>query len=153
MRKLVLLLLAIIPFPALGQISFKSVQAFIQDKSDIREGGCDLFEYKGQQLIVAVAPVAVSTKTEQVCKMVGAAKAKKEMLSFINGSEITSITSLETSESVEETLTGRKVVSRQDYTEIIREKVLGEINKVTPLGGWYSEDKSIYYFAIYKTIE
>ena len=148
-----ILSLMTVPFSVHAQTSLEPVLTFIRTKAEIKEGGCDFFEYKGQSLLIAVAPVTVGSKSEQNCQKVGSAKAKKEMLSFINGSEITSVTSLETSESVEESLSGRKVESTQVFTEKIRETVLGTINMTNPLGGWYSEDKSLYYYAIYKTIE
>ena len=75
------------------------------------------------------------------------------MLSFVNGSEISSVTTLTRSETAEGTLSGEKVESKQAFTESIRERVLGEINSTVPLGGWYSDDRSLYYYAIYKTVE
>ena len=133
--------------------SLTPVLSFVQHKSDIREGGCDLFTYEGQSFLVAVAPVAVGSKSELNCKKVGSAKAKREMLSFVNGSEISSVTTLTRSETAEGTLSGEKVESKQAFTESIRERVLGEINSTVPLGGWYSDDRSLYYYAIYKTVE
>lgn len=151
-RLFLLFLLTLSPLALYGQ-SFAPVLSFIQHKSDIREGGCDLFEYDGRSILIAVAPVAVGSKSELNCKTVGSAKAKRNLLSFVNGSEITSCTSLVTSETEEGTLSGVRVKSSQVFTESIRETVLGEINMTVPLGGWYSEDRSVYFFAIYKIIE
>ena len=75
------------------------------------------------------------------------------MLSFINGSDITSYTELKTSETINETLEGTRVLVQQQFAEYIKEEVIGTINQTVPLGGWYSEDRSVYYFAIYKIIE
>lgn len=126
---------------------------YVQHKSDIREGGTNIYNYEGQTYVVSVAAVTVGTKTELNCKTVGAAKAKKEMLIYVNGSEISSYTELENSETVIETLEGTKVEAKQEYTEVIRECVVGMINQTVPLGGWYSDDKGVYYFAIYKIVE
>lgn len=126
---------------------------FIQNQSDIKEGGSNIFVYKDVNYIVSVAALTVGTKDELSCKKVGAAKAKKEMLSFINGSDITSYTELSTSETNVETLEGRRIEARQEYVEYIREEVIGTINQIVPLGGWYSDDNSVYYYAICKTIE
>ncbi|MBP5323000.1 MAG: hypothetical protein J6Y84_04315 [Bacteroidaceae bacterium] len=126
---------------------------YIQHKSDIREGGSNVFNYEGQTYVISVASLTVGTKNEQNCQKVGAAKAKKEMLSFLNGSEISSYTELKISEVTESTLEGQQVEAQQEFTEIIKERVLGMINQITPLGGWYSEDKSVYYYAIYKTVD
>ena len=126
---------------------------YIKDKSHIRKGGCDLFNFKEDTYIIAVASVIVDTKNELNCKKVGKVKAKKEIISYINGSEISSYTELTTSETVSETLNGCKIEAKQEYIERIKEKVFGIINQCTPLGGWYSEDGSVYYYAIFKLIE
>jgi len=153
MRRIFILLVALtIPLIGAAQ-SFAPVLVFIQNRSDIREGGCDIFKYKDSTLLIAVSPVAVGNKSELNCKKVGSAKAKRDMLSFVNGSEITSCTELKTSETVRNTLSGEKVELQQQFTEAIREDVLGEINMTVPLGGWYSEDSSVYYYALYKIIE
>ncbi len=131
----------------------KTILNYIQHKSDIREGGSNVYNYEGSTYVISVASLAVGTKNEQACKTVGSAKAKKEMLSYINGSDITSYTELTTSETVIDTLEGSKIEAKQEYVEYIRETVLGMINKCIPLGGWYSEDGSMYYYAIYRTVE
>lgn len=126
---------------------------YIQQQSDIREGGSSIYAFKDVTYVISVASLAVGTKNELDCKKVGSAKAKKEMLSFINGSDITSYTELNISETVNETLEGTAVLAQQQYAEYIREVVIGNINQTVPLGGWYSEDKSVYYYAIYRIIE
>lgn len=126
---------------------------YIQQKSDIYEGGSSIYTYKDATYIISVVSLAVGTKNELDCKKVGLAKAKKEMLSFINGSDITSYTELNTSETVNETLEGTQVLAQQQFVEYIKEEVVGNINQTVPLGGWYSDDRSVYYFAIYKIIE
>ena len=126
---------------------------YVQNKSEIREGGSSVYNYEGLTYVISVASVAVGNKTELNCKTAGAAKAKKEMLSYINGSEISSYTELSTSETVSETLEGTKVEAKQEYVEVIRERVLGMINQTVPLGGWYSDDRNVYYYAIYRIVE
>lgn len=126
---------------------------YIQHKSDIREGGSSIYIHKETTYVISVAYLSVGTKNELNCKKVGSAKAKKEMLSFINGSDITSYTELKTSETINETLEGTRLLAQQQFVEYIKEEVIGTINQTVPLGGWYSEDRSVYYFAIYKIIE
>ena len=126
---------------------------YIKKQSHIKEGGCDLFNFKEDTYIIGVASVNIGNKTELSCKIVGNAKAKKEIISYINGSEITSYTELVISESSSETLEGSRIQVNQEYVETIKEKVFGIINQCTPLGGWYSEDGSVYYYAIFKLIE
>ena len=125
---------------------------YVKDKSSIREGGTDLFAYNGESYLITVASVVVSNKSETKCKTVGSAKAKRDMISFVNGSEITSYTELKVIETASTGADGTKVVSSQSFTEDIQEIVIGTINEIKPLGGWYSEDRSVYYFAIYKHI-
>lgn len=135
-----------------AQNDMTPVLKFIQTKSTIAEGGTELFEYKGTSYLISVAQVIVNTKTEAQCKTVGSAKAKKEMLAYVNGADITSSTILNTSETVVDDVDGRKVESTQEYVEKIKETVIGTINQISPLGGWYSADRSVYYFAIYKAV-
>lgn len=125
---------------------------YIQCKSDIREGGCNVFSYNNTSYIICVSQVVVGDKNESACRTVGAAKAKRDILAFVNGSDITSSTELRTEESVEELSSGVSRQLKQEYVEVIKESVVGSINQCTPLGEWYSTDKSVYYFAIYKIL-
>ena len=153
MKKALLFLALCFSLTTVQAGSIETLLKYVQHKSDIREGGTNVYNYEGQTYVVSVAVVAVGTKTELNCKTVGAAKAKKEMLAYVNGSEISSYTELKNSEIVTETLEGTKVEAKQEYTEVIRERVIGMINSVVPLGGWYSDDKGVYYYAIYKIVE
>lgn len=132
---------------------YDAIFNYIKNKSHIKEGGCDLFNFEEDTYLIGVTSVVVGNKTELNCKKVGTSKAKKEIISFINGSEITSYTELVVSESSSDTFEGNRVEANQEYVEKIREKVFGVINQCTPLGGWYSEDGSVYYYAIFKLIE
>ncbi len=125
---------------------------YIADKSSISMGGSNVYSYNEDTYVVSVAQVIVGTKSEANCKTVGAAKAKKEMLAFVNGSEITSYTELEIHDNVIDSAGERQVESVQTFTEVIREEVMGHINWIRSLGGWYSDDRSVYYYAIYKII-
>lgn len=137
----------------INNVCYTEILKYIKNKSHIKEGGCDLFNYKDNTYVIGVASVVVGNKTELNCKKVGTSKAKKEIISYINGSEVTSYTELVISESSYDTLEGNQVEAGQEYVEKIKEKVFGVINQCTPLGGWYSEDGSVYYYAIFKLIE
>lgn len=126
---------------------------YIQTKSDIREGGSNLYNYKDETYVISVASLDVGDKNELNCKKVGKAKAQKEMLSFINGSNITSYTELAFSETIFETIECKKIEAKQEFVEYIKEEVIGTANQIVPLGGWYSDDGSIYFYAIYKIIK
>jgi hypothetical protein len=125
---------------------------YIKDKSEIKEGGCNIFSYKDISYVICVSQVIVGSKSESSCKTVGTAKAKRDIIAFINGSEITSFTELKITETISEDVSGSKSYLKQEYLEVIKEHVVGHINQCVPLGGWYSQDKSVYYYAIYKTI-
>ena len=135
-----------------AQANMTSLCHYIQEKSLIATGGTEIYEYNGTTYLISVAQVVVSSKSEAQCKTVGSSKAKKEMLAYINGTDITSSTILTNSETVSTTLDGTKVECKQEYVESIKESVLGSISQVTPLGGWYSPDRAVYYFSIYKVI-
>ena len=126
---------------------------YVKNKSEIKEGGCNIFSYKDISYVICVSQVVVGPKTEISCKTVGAAKAKRDIIAFINGSEITSFTELKTMETNVDDVSGSKSSLKQEYLEVIKEHVNGHINQCAPLGGWYSQDKSVYYYAIYKTIK
>ena len=145
-------LLMFAPTRLLSQDNISSLRTYIQTNSSIAEGGTELFEYQGVTYLISVISVVVSSKSENQCKIVGNAKAKKEMLGYINGTDITSFTILTYSEVSTTTLEGTKVECKQEYVESIKESVLGTISQVSPLGGWYSPDRSLYYFSIYKVI-
>lgn len=137
---------------SLAQDNISSLRKYIQISSSIAQGGTELFEYQGVTYLISVVSVVVSSKSETQCKTVGNAKAKKEMIGYITGTDITSSTTLTYSEISTKTLEGTKVECKREYIESIKESVIGTISQVTPLGGWYSPDRSLYYFSIYKVI-
>lgn len=125
---------------------------YIKEDSTIATGGTEIFEYNGKTFLISVASVVVSSKSEAQCKTVGNAKAKKEMLAYINGEDITSSTILTNSETITDDIDGRHVECSQEYVEQIKASVIGTISQFTPLEGWYSPDRSVYYFSIYKIL-
>lgn len=135
-----------------AQTNMESLCHYIQEKSSIATGGTEIYEYNGTTYLISVVQVVVSSKSEAQCKTVGNSKAKKEMLTYINGADITSSTILTNSETVSTTLEGTTVECIREYVESIKESVLGTISQVTPLGGWYSPDRLVYYFSVYKVI-
>ena len=153
MNRLIVFVITLTSFYSSQPTRLEVLLDYVQNKSEIREGGSSVYNYEGLTYVISVASVAVGNKTEQICKTAGSAKAKKELLSYVNGSEISSYTELGTSETMSETLEGTKVDAKQEYVEVIRERVQGMINGTVPLGGWYSDDRSVYYYAIYRIVE
>lgn len=140
----------IAPFQTMAQDN--TVLNYIQHKSDIKEGGTGLYKFRKDNYLITVTSLTVGAKNEQNCKTIGSGKAKRDMIAYINGSNITSYTEFVTSETVSETLEGKSIPIEQKYVESIKETVLGTISEVKSLGGWYSDDKSVYYFAVFKSI-
>lgn len=157
MNKLIVRVVILASFFSMPPGRLEVLLDYVQNKSEIREGGSSVYNYEGLTYVISVASVAVGNKTEQNCKTAGSAKAKKELLSYVKGSEISSYTELRTSETMSETLEGTlegtKVDAKQEYVEVIRERVQGMIDGTVPLGGWYSDDRSVYYYAIYRIVE
>lgn len=125
---------------------------YVKTQSEIKNGGCGLFTYKDVTYLICVSQVVVGSKNESTCRTVGAAKVKRDIISFINGSCITSSTELKTYETVEDSLSSTTSQLKQEYIEVIKEDVIGGINQCETLGSWFSNDSSVYYFAIYKQI-
>lgn len=122
-------------------------------EAGIREGGSNLYECEGRIYLVSVAALEVGNKGEAACKAVGAAKAKKEMAAYLNGSEISSYAEVVTREEAKDGPDGRKVEAESAFVEKISERVGGTIAGAAFLCGRYSDDGSAYYYAIYKTVE
>lgn len=125
---------------------------FLQEKSEISIGGTAIYELNGLYKIITVSSVVVESKDVLTCQKVALGKAKRDMISYVNGSEITSYTELKISEELI-SAKEEKYKFTQTYTEEIKEKVMSSINQITPVGGWFSDDKSVYYYAVYKNIE
>ena len=130
---LVTLLVFVPTRTTLAQDNILSLRNYIQTGSSIGEGGTELFEYQGVTYLISVVPVVVSSKSEIQCKTVGNAKAKKEMLGYINGTDITSSTILTYSETSTTTLEGTKVECKQEYIESIKESPRNLKNYPKPL--------------------
>ena len=158
MKRVLSLATALFFLPLLASAQNIPVLAgYVREKSQICEGGVDVFNFEGHNYVVAVAVVQVEsakgTKTEAQCRTVGSAKAKRDMLAYVQGSNITSYTQLSFSETSSDGPEGRKVEATQTYVEVIREDVTGTINQTIPLCGWYSADRSLYYFALYRPVQ
>ena len=114
-------------------------------------GGCDLVQMDGIEYLVAVSSVEVGTKKLPQLRTIAAAKAKRELLLMIKGSNITSSTEMTTSEEVV-VVNGESTVSTiETYFEKIRESADGFVQGMVPLGLWYSDDRSLFFYAIYKS--
>ena len=115
-------------------------------------GGCDIVQMDGIEYLVAVSSVEVGTKKLPQLRTIAAAKAKRELLLMIKGSTITSSTEMTTAEEVVVVNGESKVSTVETYFEKIRESADGFVQGMVPLGLWYSDDRSLFFYAIYKSI-
>lgn len=125
---------------------------YIKEDSHIQKGGTEIYSYNGNTYVISIAGIDVGSKNEQNCRRVGEMKAKRDMIAYINSSDINSLTNLTISETTVETLGSTDVLISEEFIETIKEKVAGSINRTSILGGWYSKDKKNYYVALYKTV-
>lgn len=152
MKKIIVFLLLSICSINIGAQQ-NDIADYIQNKSTIREGGCDIFKYKGNTYVVCVVSVSVQGQSLSTVQRIGEVKAKRDLLAFINGSDITSYTEIKTTESSRYDSKGTNQVEvTEDFVEYIREEVQGSINQCARLGGWYSANQQTYFLAIYKQI-
>ena len=115
-------------------------------------GGCDIVQMSGTEYLVAVSSVEVGTKKLPQLRTIAAAKAKRDLLLMIKGSTITSSTEMTTTEEVV-VVNGKSTVSTvESYFEKIRESADGFVQGMVPLGLWYSDDRSLFFYALYKSI-
>lgn len=150
MKKVVLVfivLLLSLPLRLNGQIP--TVLKYIKGNSHIKEGGTDLFEYENSLYCITVVGVNVGSKNEVQCKTVGKGKALKEILEYEVGAYVTSSAKIINSESTD----GKKSETKQEYKEKTEAKVIGQVSGAMTLGGWYSDDKTIYYYSMYKILQ
>ena len=115
-------------------------------------GGCDVVELEGNQFLVSVSSVEVGTKKLPQLRTTCNAKAKRELLLLIEGSTVSSTTEMTTSEESIDIDGVRSTINFDTFFESIREDANGFVQGMGTLGMWYSEDKTLFFCAIYKSI-
>lgn len=152
MKTHLFLWLSILPFLLFGQSSSESIKSDIQSNDLLMFGGCDLIEVEGQSYIAGVSAVDVGTKKMSSLVRVGKIKAEREIVIFINGSNITSSTESYIKEELITINDSSSIKTVDLFVESIREDADGFVKAMKPAGYWYSDDKSVFYYAIYKEI-
>lgn len=145
----------IVVITAVGSLYAQDNEALLEQVKQnpiLSWGGCDLVQMDGIEYLVAVSSVEVGTKKLPQLRTIAAAKAKRELLLMIKGSNITSSTEMTTSEEVVVVNGESKVSTIETYFEKIRESADGFVQGMVPLGLWYSDDRSLFFYAIYKSI-
>lgn len=153
MKRLFFLTLALIALLSSAQAQPQdALLESVKNHPVISWGGCDIVQLEEHDYLVAVASVEMGTKKLPQLRTVGATKAKRELLLMINGSDISSSTEMTTSEEMVD-IDGKQTISTvQTFFESIREDAAGWVNGMSPLGMWYSDDRSVFFYAIYKSI-
>jgi len=147
----ILLITGMILFCLTGQ--GQELLKVLQSHPVLAWGGSDVITYNDTSFLVGVAAVEVGTKTIASLRRVGMVKAQKEVVTFISGAEITSSESMLTTETVVDTNGHRTLIVNDTYREQIREDSHGFVKTLQPLGFWYEEDQSVFYYAIYKPLK
>ena len=153
--KRLFLIFFIIATAAVGSLRAQGNEALLESVKQnpiLSWGGCDIVPMDGTEYLVAVSSVEVGTKKLPQLRTVAAAKAKRELLLMIKGSNVTSSTEMTTSEEVVVVNGESSVKSVETYFEKIREDADGVVQGMAPLGMWYSDDRSLFFYALYKSI-
>ncbi|MDA3822535.1 MAG: hypothetical protein PF450_08020 [Bacteroidales bacterium] len=115
-------------------------------------GGAEVISCGEQTYIVGVGFVENKGQSRSILERIGKIKAEKEVTILVNGSDFTS-SAMAIIEEVVTTNNGVQTVEQQTtYFENIRENSEGYMHSMKKLESWKSEDKSMFYFAIYKPI-
>lgn len=131
----------------------KAVLDSIKNNDLLNIGGCDLIKVGDKDFIAGVSAVEVGTKKISSLVRVGKVKAEKEVVTFVNGAEITSKTESYIKEELV-TVNNQQTLKTADvFVESIRENAEGFVKQMKPAGYWYSDDKSVFYYAVYKAID
>lgn len=123
--------------------------SMIQKDDLLSEGGADLLEWNSDSTyIIGVSAVEVKKKRKSILRRIGTSKAKAQVTQFIEGSDLTTSREMKTQEKVEIINNEEKITFTEEYLEIIQEDSKGFVRGMSNVGGWYSEDKSLYYYAV-----
>ena len=121
----------------------------IQNDIELMEGGSNLIKWNTDStFIIGVSAVEVKKKRQSILKRVGIVKAKAQVTQFIEGSFLTTSREMTTQETIALVNDKETVFFKEEYIEIIREDTKGFVNGMSNVGGWYSKDKSMYYYAV-----
>lgn len=108
--------------------------------------------FNDKSFLIGVSAVEVGSKKMSSLMRVGKVKAEREIVTFINGSDITSSTRSYISEELT-TINDSSYLKTVDvFIENIREDAEGFVKGMKPVGYWFSEDKSVFYYALYKDV-
>ena len=152
MIRTILSLFFILPILLSAQNPDKEILSIIQENQILSFGGCDLIQLKGKSYLAGVSAVEVGTKKISSLIRVGKVKAEREIVTFISGSDITSSTESYFKEELTIVNDSSSITTVDTFVESIREDSEGFVKAMRPAGFWYSEDKSLFFYALYKEV-
>ena len=126
----------------------------IQQDEYLAEGGADILNWNSDStFVIGVSAVEVKKKKRNMLRRIGATKAKSQVTQFIEGSDLKTSREMKTQEKVEIQNGKETITFSEEYLEIIQEDVAGFVRGMSDVGGWYSDDKSVYYHAVARLIK
>ncbi len=152
MIRTIQLLLLLLPVVLSAQSPDNEILEAIQQNQILSFGGCGLIQIEGKTYLAGVSAVEVGTKKISSLVRVGKVKAGREIATFINGSDITSSTESYLKEELITINDSTSVTTIDTFVEYIREDSEGFVKSMLPAGFWYSEDKSLFFYALYKEV-
>jgi len=150
--KLLKLALLFIPIILNAQIQDSEILQTIQKNQILSSGGCELINVDNKTYLISVSTTIVGSKNLSSLMRVGKVKADRDLATFINGSNITSYTESYVKEKLITVNDSSYLISVDSFVEYIREDSKGFVSSMRTAGYWYSDDKSLFLFAIYKEV-
>jgi hypothetical protein len=152
MIKRILLSILLLPLLVSAQDQGNMMLEAIKSNQILSFGGCDLIKINDTTYLAGVSAVETGNKKISSLVRIGKVKAEREISTFINGSNITSSAESYMKEELI-TLNDTTYVNTVDtFVEHIREDSEGFVKSMLPAGFWYSDDRSVFFYALYKKI-
>lgn len=153
MIKRYFVLIFLVPIALFAQQEDSKILQTIKSNQILSFGGCDLIKVNDSSYLAGVAAVEVGKKRISNLIRVGKIKAEREITTFINGSNITSSTKSYFKEELVTVNDSSYVKTVDTFVEKIREDSEGFVHSMRPAGFWYSDDRSLFFYALYKKVE
>lgn len=153
MKKSFFFIIILFPFLVLAQQQDNEMLQAIKSNQVISFGGCDLIKINDTSYLAGVAAVEVGKKNISSLVRIGKVKAEREIATFINGSKITSSTKSYFKEELIAVNDSSYVNTIDTFVEKIREDSEGFVHSMKPAGFWYSDDRSLFFYALYKKVQ
>lgn len=152
MIKRIILLFILLPVLSFAQDQDNEMLKVIKKNQILSFGGCDLIQFNDTSYLIGVAALETNKKRISTLVRIGKVKAEREISTFINGSDITSSTKSYFQEDLITKNDTSYVNTINTFVESIREDSEGFVKTMRPAGFWYSEDRSVFFYAIYKQV-